>query len=701
MKALRTGVAGVMVAFLLSLGLIGSGASIAQAADGVDDRRLPPVEDLWNGWVIDIGDHFVPVIGDFLDTVGDWISGSPRVEQGKDMAEDCAVNRCSLWDWADEVECAFVNNAWTNCGGFGGTGSSGNFGTAVGTEDWCNINRCGGWDGAGVSPVDPDKGIIKVTYGGLTLLDGKSQIQLLPGKVDLNGRAKITGCVWSYSQCFYANRFVAEDRLLPMDVREYQVFNGLETVTRMEADGSLSSLSVRGECSNANGTRTGLRDGTRSARADTFSRFLGTVGFRAGQPWTACLSGQTLEWIMWDGRDVSNVVDDPATAKRCYRGALSEHYLCMMPGKWENPGTAPQADRTVYRSTLVCVLQAEPHTAFTTVKEGPAGSGIIPQLWCPGGQTAKSGKTEVRTTFTAAWQLVSSWEIPDAAREKYAECLGYLSNGCAISVWIDNIVCETGREVCRDWYNNTYKYQPSRVQCKWGPYVIDMANCEPFINAFMCETGLVPNPAMPVGSALVCVDPRGKGLPTNEEPNPGPVGPPGQDGQDGGSGVPGGSGGVPVEQGPPSDPSPGGQNCWPTGFAVFNPVAWVLQPLKCGLSWAFVPPAADMSSIGLDLQMSFEGIGFGDALNTLTGPVNAMGAAVSGSGCAGPSMNFEVAGISQVIEPFNACSGTMATVAGYSRALISLTVIVSGGIAVIRALGRGFGFQFDMGGKGD
>jgi hypothetical protein len=30
--------------------------------------------------------------------------------------------------------------------------------------------------------------------------------------------------------------------------------------------------------------------------------------------------------------------------------------------------------------------------------------------------------------------------------------------------------------------------------------------------------------------------------------------------------------------------------CWPDGWGWFNPAEWVYRPVKCAMTWAFVPP---------------------------------------------------------------------------------------------------------------
>lgn len=677
MKAsIKRGFASVVVAFLLSIGLIAGGGSVAQAADGVSGRVPPAAGSVW-GWVHDLGNAVLPLWGDFFNTVGLPVPGPLRVNS------DCPSTGCLMWDMAKGINCAMTGDIWTVCAK-PQPGDGTKSGTALGNADWCDVNRCGGWDGLGATPTEKKTGVAYWTYPGIDLLDGFSRIRFKPGLLDRTQWSPdptfcnlTAGCKWLRDSEIETPGYIPETwkgNAMP-----------------------IGGLFYRATCSSPTGVKRGV--GTPVTEPKLWSSevwFPASKMLKFGAEIVVCPANYVLERFEWDHRGHGinvDTADNPAV--EC---APSQNQPCVMPGLYVNPAAVPAENSTILRSTLVCVSVAG-GSPVTLVKEGPLGSGIAPQLFCPSGTTAKSGKVEAKTVNAIGWILVSSWEIPDTARDQYPECLSLekAETGCTLNIWVDNEKCSSIRSICFDWYNGVYRSQPSRVQCKWGPYVVDMKNCEPLVNAYTCETGLVPDPSKPAGSALTCIDPRGLPLPENKDPNytPPAPGPGGSNGSDGSNGVPGGTTGVPVT--PPSDPSPGGENCWPSGLAVFNPVAWVLQPLKCGLSWAFVPPQADMTSIGISLQTSFEGVGFGDALDTLTGPVNAMGAAVSGNGCAGPSMDFSVLGISQEIQPFNACSGTMATVAGYSRAIISLTVIVSGGIAVVRALGRGFGFNFDMG----
>jgi len=148
-----------------------------------------------------------------------------------------------------------------------------------------------------------------------------------------------------------------------------------------------------------------------------------------------------------------------------------------------------------------------------------------------------------------------------------------------------------------------------------------------------------------------------------------------------------------------ADPAPGGLpgsgsgGCFPTGWGVFNPAAWVLQPIKCALVWAFVPDTATMTSLTDSATTSLNASGVGawfTALGTLFGSLGG-----SGSGCTGPTVVFPIT--STTLQPFNACSTPMSTVAGISYAFSTVLIVVFGAMAGIRALGSAFGFHVGIG----
>lgn len=62
-------------------------------------------------------------------------------------------------------------------------------------------------------------------------------------------------------------------------------------------------------------------------------------------------------------------------------------------------------------------------------------------------------------------------------------------------------------------------------------------------------------------------------------------------------------------------------------------------------------------------------------------------------GCAGPTLNLDVMGQSQQMQPLNACDGPRATLASASTVLIGVSSVLFGGLACVRAIGSGFGWR--------
>jgi len=706
MKALRASVAGVMVAFLLSIGLVTGGAQIAQAAQTVGEGVA--------GYTVDGKSYtqtYVPQRDVVIpDSVLSWGSVCNTSTVYLCHNPQVAYNYCDhtprpagCWAWdASNVMCMIfklplelitnTGSPGSNCysaGGSGGgfQGGAGCFdagctpGNLMGQDDWCSVNRCGGWNGVGATPVSPLTGIVSYTVPGLDLLDGKSQIKMKPGELKSNGWVAPGSCT-SISQCQWVQWALATGTVNNLGFRD---------PAHPERTPLNDTVMFRASCLTPTGTHVGIMSSTR--RVTEWAALdvpgLDLYNIFAGATVKVCLPGYTVEWLEWDGRGTGPGVkiseNGVPTAPRC---GQTSFYICIEPGLWKNPNAAPTEAQTIFRSTLVCApLTGDPSATKTLVKESSPGSGVVPQLVCEDGYKAISGKLESKTVFAVDWQLLSSWELPPAAAVQYPECAGTSAAGCTLAVWVNGSVCTQERSECGDWYNGIYRTSPSKVKCKWGPYEMPIKDCLDLINAYQCEVGLMKDPKRPNSAAPVCI--LADGVPVSSNNDPG-YKPPANSGT--GNGADPGTG---------TDPGPGAESCWPTGFGIFNPIAWVLQPAKCALSWAFVPKTADLTSIGTGLKSAIDGIGFGTALNGLTAPVNAMGAAATGSGCSGPVMNFDVAGIHQTLKPFDACTGVMATVAGYARAIISMIVIVSGGISVVRALASGFGFSFNAGKGGD
>lgn len=94
---------------------------------------------------------------------------------------------------------------------------------------------------------------------------------------------------------------------------------------------------------------------------------------------------------------------------------------------------------------------------------------------------------------------------------------------------------------------------------------------------------------------------------------------------------------------PASSPLPGasgGSSCWPSGFSsLFNPVEWILAPIKCALVWAFVPSASDVSDLWRDTWGTVSSRPPVSLVTAFIGPVQQFAGAVQ-SGCTGYLADF-------------------------------------------------------------
>jgi hypothetical protein len=118
-----------------------------------------------------------------------------------------------------------------------------------------------------------------------------------------------------------------------------------------------------------------------------------------------------------------------------------------------------------------------------------------------------------------------------------------------------------------------------------------------------------------------------------------------------------------------------------------NPSSWVLQPIKCAMTWAFVPSSAVQTDL---VTRELDRAGIAPSIAALSTAVGSLGG--SESGCVGPAINFDIQTVHQVIRPFSACTEPMSTVAGYAYALISVTTVIGGAAKIISSIAHGFGY---------
>lgn len=223
----------------------------------------------------------------------------------------------------------------------------------------------------------------------------------------------------------------------------------------------------------------------------------------------------------------------------------------------------------------------------------------------------------------AQW-LVQTWEAPStwtntATAPDWTLCLTR-DTTCGTPA-VDGVVCEWGTfNVSADWCDEDQLTGATQATS-------------------VVQPGTVPGVVPTVGEILDTSNP------VTEDPDPvDPPGPP--------------SVNVPIDPGNDekcSDPSEtacfGGAidldssgECFPDGWGWFNPVQWVLRPIKCAVVWAFLPEDEDLEEFVDSIKSSVEGTFPLSLFPTLAGLLETFGDAAATSATTCHLLDMEVAG---------------------------------------------------------
>lgn len=139
------------------------------------------------------------------------------------------------------------------------------------------------------------------------------------------------------------------------------------------------------------------------------------------------------------------------------------------------------------------------------------------------------------------------------------------------------------------------------------------------------------------------------------------------------------------------------------GNFSWNPVSWVVKPVSCVLTWAFVPGPGFVEGKQAEVEEAWADTGPG-------GFIAAAGNAVTGladigsqaGGCSGPAVKFDTAWLKTELRPLAACPGDLAHNAAKVVRIIT-TVGLYLGLAALctRVLASSLGLQLPGLGRGD
>jgi hypothetical protein len=248
-------------------------------------------------------------------------------------------------------------------------------------------------------------------------------------------------------------------------------------------------------------------------------------------------------------------------------------YDAIKYSEWVNPDpNLDTIDSTTVTTTVTC---AAPNGNQFTFSETVQKTAAFVAPACPPGYDL--AQSSVQATTAAGTKTLDTSAADPAAATKYPLCDTRTGPGCSLWIALDGTPCKVSRTECATW-SDVQAQSPSRVQCKWGTYVMPVSDCYGIAEAYKTETGMVLDPK---SQTWVAVDANGNPKPVSPQPwnsgNPAPVA-----GSTPGTTAPPATSAVPLTG---SNPSNG---CDAPGWS-WNPVEWVHNPVVCALKDAFVP----------------------------------------------------------------------------------------------------------------
>lgn len=243
-------------------------------------------------------------------------------------------------------------------------------------------------------------------------------------------------------------------------------------------------------------------------------------------------------------------------------------------------------------------------------------------------------------------------------RETYPGCAGTV---CDLDLKRNGISCFDLDEACANWATDPAR--DSIYTCTYGGSSISIDEC---LAAYKPTFDPVKRAA---GEAYTPVAGTPPGTPTSS--SPGAAIPPGK---------------------VVADPEKARQ-CFPTGWAVLNPVEWVMKPVVCALESAFVARASvqDATTAAMAAAVSSSFLGqVGDAVHALADVVPS-----DAGGCGGIPLHLEMFGSVIVDAPLlNACPGDdLAPAAVVTKSILTFLVIAGAVGACVRYIAGIFSYM--------
>lgn len=286
--------------------------------------------------------------------------------------------------------------------------------------------------------------------------------------------------------------------------------------------------------------------------------------------------------------------------------------------------------------------------------------GVLPQVLCPdiAGLVVESIKVLSVNTEDGTSTVLYEEAVTPEYQEHQATMPECAAGTCLLDLRKEGIgSCFQSPTSCAGWFADPNK--ESTYSCLYGTHAVDLAECTIYAPAFQPGATTTGN---------TYGDPETGEAVTNPNPTAG------------------------------TDPDGSGEACYPSGWAVFNPIEWVYRPIVCAAEWAFVPRPEVVTALGTRVTTAWADAPPAVIAEAVEGWSTQLPEPDIGEDCRGPAVVLDDAALEWLslqgtYYPFYACDEPMSTFATISKIVTGGGAILGGVLALVRMVAGLIGYQ--------